>query len=245
MTIPARPQKAAMLLARRIMRDVSRDRLRPGDQLPPEKVMLEKYSIGRGTLREALRLLEFQGIIALRPGPGGGPVLLDPDPTHLASTVLLLMQLKQAPFRTIVEVRGALEPVTSSLAAKRISEESLAELTSAVEDMREALRDQHAFLEANKRFHDIIAWSSGNALFGYMVNSLLGILDGSIVGMDYPNHRRAAILRAHEEILEAIQSRNSDLAYDRMREHIDAYQKFAERKFPDLLDQVISWDKSL
>jgi GntR family transcriptional repressor for pyruvate dehydrogenase complex len=239
MTIPARPEKAAMLLARRIMRDVSRD------QLPPEKVMLEKYAIGRGTLREALRLLEFQGIIALRPGPGGGPVLLDPDPTHLASTVLLLMQLKQAPFRTIVEVRGALEPVTSSLAAQRISEESLVELASAVEDMREALRDQHAFLEANKRFHDIIAWSSGNALFGYMVNSLLGILDGSIVGMDYPNHRRAAILHAHEEILEAIQSRNSDLAYDRMRDHIDAYQKFAERKFPDLLDQVISWDKSI
>src|SRR6188472_727443 len=100
-----------MLIAQRIVRDIVRGEVSPGDLLPPERVMLEKYRIGRGTLREALRLLEFQGAIALKPGPGGGPILLDPDASHLASTIILLMQLQNASLRTIVEARTALEPV--------------------------------------------------------------------------------------------------------------------------------------
>ena len=240
-----RPPKAAMLVAQRIVRDVVRGGLRPGDLLPPERTMLEKYETGRGTLREALRLLEFQGVIALKPGPRGGPVLLDPDASHLANTVVLLMQLKDAPFRTIVEVRSALEPMISSLAAERISDESLSDLGGTIEQMRKNPGDQHLFLDANKRFHDIIAWSSGNALFGYIVDSLLGIMDGTIIGIDYPSPRRAAILKAHESIYEAISARDEKEAEARMRKHIDEYERYAQRKFPEVLDQVIQWDRSL
>ena len=240
-----RPPKAAMLVAQRIVRDVVRGGLRPGDLLPPERTMLEKYETGRGTLREALRLLEFQGVIALKPGPRGGPVLLDPDASHLANTVVLLMQLKEAPFRTIVEVRSALEPMISSLAAARISDESLADLGGTIEQMRKNLGDQHVFLDANKRFHDIIAWSSGNALFGYIVDSLLGIMDGTIIGIDYPSPRRAAILKAHESIYDAIAARDEKEAEARMRKHIDEYERYAQRKFPEVLDHVIQWDRSL
>src|SRR5690348_17039882 len=148
-----------MLVAQRIVRDIGRAGLRPGDLLPPERAMLETYQTGRGTLREALRLLEFQGVIALRPGPRGGPVLQSPDASHLASTVVLLMQVNRAPFRTIVEVRSALEPMISSLAAERMSQESLEDLNETIEQMRRDLDDQPSFLEANKRFHDVIAWS--------------------------------------------------------------------------------------
>jgi DNA-binding FadR family transcriptional regulator len=240
-----RPPKAAMLVAQRIVRDFVRGGLKPGDLLPPERTMLEKYETGRGTLREALRLLEFQGVIALKPGPRGGPVLLDPDASHLANTVVLLMQLKEAPFRTIVEVRSAIEPMISSLAAQRISDEALDELGGTIEQMRKNLGDQHLFLDANKRFHDIIAWSSGNALFGYIVDSLLGIMDGTVIGIDYPSPRRAATLKAHESIYEALRDRDEKESEARMRKHIDEYERYAQRKFPEVLDQVIQWDRSL
>ena len=240
-----RPPKAAMLIAQRIVRDVVRGGLTPGDLLPPERTMLEKYDTGRATLREALRLLEFQGVIALKPGPRGGPVLLDPDASHLANTVVLLMQLKGAPFRTIVEVRSALEPMISSLAAQRISDESLSGLGGTVEQMRRNLGDQHLFLDASRRFHDIIAWSSGNALFGYILDSLLGIMDGTIVGIDYPSPRRAAILKAHESIYGAISARDEKESEARMRQHIDEYERYAQRKFPEVLDQVIQWDRAV
>lgn len=241
----ARPQKAAMLVAQRIMRDVVAERLQPGDLLLPERTMLEKYQTGRGTLREALRLLEFQGVIALKPGPRGGPVLRDPDSTHLASTLVLLMQFQKAPFRTIVEVRTALEPMISRLAAARMSEESLDELAGTIAQMREHLDQQDRFLEANKRFHDVIAWSSGNPLFGYIVDSLLGIMDGTVIGIDYPRPRRVAIVKAHDEIHRALRDRDPAAAEDRMREHIEAYVRYAEKKYPELLDEVIRWDRMM
>ncbi|WP_205862960.1 FadR/GntR family transcriptional regulator [Planosporangium thailandense] len=238
-----RPPKAAMLVAQRIVRDALRENLRPGDLLLPERTMLEKYQTGRGTLREALRLLEFQGVIALKPGPRGGPVLQNPDASHLASTIVLLMQLKQAPFRTIVEVRSAMEPMISSLAAQRMSDESLEDLAGTIEQMREEIDDQHSFLDANKRFHDIIAWSSGNTLFGYIVDSLLGIMDGTVLGVDYPGHRRGAILKAHEEIYSALKARDPEASEARMRDHINAYERYAERKFPQVLKETIPWEQ--
>ncbi len=240
-----RPQKVAMIVAQNIIRDVGREDLQPGQLLPPERAMLAKYEIGRGTLREALRLLEFQGVITLKPGPKGGPVLCNPDPSHLASTLVLLMQLKRAPFRSIVEVRVALEPLMSFLATQAIGDDDLAELGGTIEDMRSNLHDEPGFLEVNKRFHGIIAWASGNALLGYLLASLVDIMDGTAIGFDYPAPRRAAILKAHEEIFLAMRERDAAAAEIRMREHINAYVRYAERKFPELLEHVMSWEDAL
>jgi GntR family transcriptional regulator, transcriptional repressor for pyruvate dehydrogenase complex len=238
-----RPTKTAILIAQRIVGDIARDNLQPGASLPPERTMLETYEIGRGTLREALRLLEFQGAITLKPGPRGGPVLLHPDASHLSNTLLLLMQRSNAPYRVIVEARYALEPMIGRLAATRMTEADLVELGKTVDQMAEDIDDQRSFLDANKRFHDIIAWSSGNVLFGYIIDALLDILDGTVLGIDYPSHRRAAILKAHKEIYQALERRDADGSEERMREHIEAYVKFAERRYPDLLKQVVTWDR--
>ncbi len=238
-----RPQKAALLVAQRIVQDALRENRKPGDLLLPERTMVEKYGAGRGTVREALRLLEFQGVISLRPGPRGGPVLRNPDGSHLASTVVLLMQLQGAPFRTIVEVRSALEPMISSLAAERMDAESLGRLHDTIDQMHREMDDERSFLDANKRFHDVIARSCGNALFGYMIESLLGIMDGTALGVDYPLHRRGAIVLAHEEIFAALKSRDAAASEALMRRHIEAYEVYAERKFPHVMDATIPWDQ--
>jgi GntR family transcriptional regulator, transcriptional repressor for pyruvate dehydrogenase complex len=241
----SRPPKAAMLVAQRIVRDIGRAGLRPGDLLPPERAMLETYETGRGTLREALRLLEFQGVIALKPGPGGGPILMNPAAAHLASTLQLLMQLNQAPYRMLIEARSSLEPVLSRLAAERIDAQALAELAGSVARMREHIDDHDAFRDSSRRFHDLIAWSSGNVLFAYIVDAVLGILDGTVIGIDGPGDRRAAILRAHEEIYAAIARHDAAAAGERMREHIESYTSHAQRKFPEILAQTVTWDRLL
>ncbi len=240
-TTPTRPQKTAMLLAQRIVGDINRRGNTVGDRLPPERVMLEEYEVGRGTLRESLRFLELQGVISLKPGPGGGPVVQQPDATSLATSLTLLLQFANAPFRTIAEARGGLEPMMAQLAAERMSDEQLLDLKASVETMEEHLDNQAVFLDENKRFHDVIARGSGNAMFGYLVDALLGILDGSAIGIDYPEVRRTAVHKAHLNIYEAIASRDAAQSAAAMEDHIAQYLKYAEKKFPDVLAAPITW----
>jgi DNA-binding FadR family transcriptional regulator len=131
----------------------------------------------------------------------------------------------------------------SSLAAQRITPESLDELSDTIDQMHRDMDDQESFLEANRRFHDVIAGSSGNPLFGYMIESLHGILDGTALGVDYPTHRREAIVVAHEEIFEALKAGDPEASGARMRQHIEAYERYAERKFPHVMQATIPWDQ--
>src|SRR4051812_17506063 len=123
MTHSIRPQKMALIVAQRIVRDIERQGLGPGDKLPPERMMMENYEAGRGTLRESLRFLELQGVLSFKPGPGGGPVIEKPSAENLATTLTLLLQFDDARYRVIAEAREAFEPVMAQLAARRITPE--------------------------------------------------------------------------------------------------------------------------
>lgn len=238
---PMRPEKTAVLVAKKIVSDIQAHGKIVGDRLPSEKLMLENYKIGRGTLRESLRFLELQGVITLKPGPGGGPVVQDPDGSSIATALTLLLQFENAPFRTISEARAGLEPMMAQLAATRISEAQLAELAHSVEYMGDNIGDEAIFLATNRQFHRIIAHGSGNKMFGYLVDSLLGMLDGSAIGFDYPEHRRAAVHGAHANLYEAIAARDPLASLSSMNEHITSYTRYAERKYPDLMESPVSW----
>jgi len=236
-----RPQKTAILVAQRIVDDISEQGRQVGDRLSPERVMLEEYQVGRGTLRESLRFLELQGVISLKPGPGGGPIVEKPDASHLATSLILLLQFERAPFRSILETRTALEPLMARLASQRIDAERLTQLKESVTTMAQHISDQHVFLETNKSFHDIIAWGSGNTVFAYLVDALLGILDGSVLGIDYPEHRRITVLKRHSSIYEAIAATDGDVAEDSMRQHIAEMTRYLEKKFAATMDAPVTW----
>ncbi|MEE3851734.1 FCD domain-containing protein [Gordonia sp. LSe1-13] len=245
MTAGGRSPKAAVVVSQRIIQEAHDAGLGPGDLLPPEKVMVERYQIGRGTLREALRLLEFQGVIVMKPGPRGGPVLQSPTASFLSGAFVLLMQLKNAPLKAIFEARLAIEPVITKFAAASISDEKLAEISENIDQMRISLNgDRYMFLETNKQFHDIIAWSSDNPLLGYLADSLLEVTNSTIVGLDFPQSRRKATLAAHESIFRAMQDRDAPASMTEMSEHIDEYLRYAEKKFPDVMQSVVRWDRS-
>lgn len=241
MNTSTRPQKTAMLLAQRIVGDIERQSLGAGDRLPPERVMLEDYEVGRGTLRETLRFLELQGVLSIKPGPGGGPVVQRPDASNLATTLVLALQFAGATFRSITDVRLQLEPLMAARAAANSTDEQIAKLEQTLADMETHLENGAAFLDANKRFHDVIAWSSGNPLFGLIVDAILGIMDGTVLGVEYPPHRRTPILNAHRKISRAIAEHDATTAEEAMRKHIQEYVVYAERKFPEVLDQRVTW----
>jgi GntR family transcriptional regulator, transcriptional repressor for pyruvate dehydrogenase complex len=242
-TNPNRPQKTALLLAQRIVRYIDQNNLGPGDRLPPERVMTETYKVGRGTLRESLRFLEFQGVLSFKPGPGGGPVIEKPNGSNLAATLILLLQFDHARYQVVSEARQAFEPLMAQLAAERIQPKQLAELEQTLIDMETDIGDVDAYLYNNRRFHEIIAWASGNSLFGFLIDAMVGGLDisGATQGIEYPVRRRTAVLAAHRRIYEAIRDGNSEQARTAMGRHVAEYVTYAERKFPAALDKPIKW----
>ncbi|HHX84910.1 MAG TPA: FadR family transcriptional regulator [Actinomycetales bacterium] len=237
-----RPKKTALLVAQQIVEGIARRGNRVGDRLPPEHLMLAEYGVGRGTLRESLRYLELQGVITLKPGPGGGPIVQRPDGSILAATLSLLLQFEDAPFSSIVEVRTALEPTMAALAAERIDDAGLALLRENVEATRADMADTDAFTAASERFHDIVAWGSGNAMFGYLFDAMSGLITGSVVGVEYPRRQREHTCTAHADIYRAIADRDAAAARELMAGHIREHATYLEKRFHSALSRPIRWN---
>lgn len=238
----SRPQKTALLVAERIVEDIARRGNTAGDRLPPEHLMLSEYGVGRGTLRESLRYLELQGVITLKPGPGGGPIVQQPDGGTLAATLSLLMQFENAPFSTIMEARAAMEPSIARLAAERMGPEELEELRLNVAATRAGSGEGATFTDNSEQFHALVARGSGNALFGYLFDAMVGILAGATMGVEYPKRQRDHTCRIHEEIYSAIAGRDPQSAHDLMARHISDHHTYLQKRFRSALEQPIRWD---
>lgn len=91
------PPKRSVVIAQSIVREIRDRRLQPGSQLPPEHEMLRTYNVGRNTLREALRLLELQGVLTIRPEPGGAG-----DPTKVEVAMCQHMDDTRGVLREVV-----------------------------------------------------------------------------------------------------------------------------------------------
>lgn len=239
----AKPKKTAMLLAQRMVGEIADDGLPVGTPLLPEREMLERYGVARGTLREALRFLEMHGVIEIRTGPGGGPVVGAPASRHLAMILAMLLQLEHAPFRAVLEARLTLEPPLAARAAARIGDDEVERLHDSVRAMRENIDDLDHFLHENEQFHEIIARSSGNQVFSLVISSLNWIIDGTPLGVDYPLDVRRSICAEHQRIYAALRDRDSARASAAMAVHIGDFATYLERYYPSILDAPLRWDQ--
>src|ERR1700728_3583071 len=89
-----RSEKIYKAVSRLIAREVAEKRLPPGSPLPPEHVMANQYGVGRSSVREALRILENQGLIVIRPGLGGGPIVGQSSAADFGKTMTLFLQIQ-------------------------------------------------------------------------------------------------------------------------------------------------------
>ena len=117
--------------------------------------MLAEYGVGRGSLREALRVLEVNGLISVKAGPGGGPVVAGVDSHAFGSMATLYFQVGGMTFGELVEARLVMEPVMARLAAERRDPELIAELGRALSEAEAAdLGDGAEYLSVSIDFHE-------------------------------------------------------------------------------------------
>lgn len=227
------------MLARNIVQEIHRRGLQPGQRLLSEQRMVERYGVARGSLREALRFLELHGVLSIKSGPGGGPVIETPNGRHFASTLALMLQFVGARFRSIVETRWVVEPGIAALAAERASAEDLAALRQCLEAMREQVHDGRRFQEENRRFHDLIAFASGNPVFRFLLPALHWISDGAAV--EYSERERRRVLRGTRAVLDAIAARDATAAYGTTQRFFAMSLEYLDRTYPDVMARPLTW----
>lgn len=239
---PRRGTKRALVVAHQIVNEIGQGNLKVGDKLPSEQDMLIRYGVARATLREALRFLELQGVIHLKSGPGGGPVLRVPKPDNFASTMALLLQFVGADFRALIEVRQAIGPGMAAHAAERATENDINRLRCSLDRLRSLEGTSSDYVEENRRFHDLLAWASRNPLIGFLVVALHQITNASGIGIAYSESERNYQMKAYERIFSAIEGRNPEMASTEMLRFMRRSDNYMEKRYPDLMSKCVRWD---
>jgi GntR family transcriptional repressor for pyruvate dehydrogenase complex len=241
MTPTQRPGRLSMFVARRVLEDIKQLGLEAGDKLPAEEAMLADYQVGRGTLREAMRILELHGAVTIRTGRAGGVLVKAPTASDLSEILELTLQVVKAPYSSVVESRTEIEPIVARLAAMRVSDDDLATLRTILDAMAAAFDDKLAFVEANRQFSAQLATNVGNPLLTLIANALSEMIFDRFAGGGNLTWDSRAIYRARQDMYQCIADRDADAAEVSARRYVDEYNKHIARDFYDLLQGTVQW----
>jgi len=190
----------------------------PGDQIPPERELAERFKVSRTSVREALRALEMQGIIDSR--QGGGTFVRTADTEALVPPLAAAILRGRRELAEVLEVRELIEPGIARRAAVRATDEHLGELESLLERQRECIAQGRPFVDEDTAFHYTLARAADNHILLRLHNVILDLLRESRQSYLHVPDRPQTSLRGHEAILNAVRARDAEAAYDASLEHI-------------------------
>jgi DNA-binding FadR family transcriptional regulator len=215
--------KASQVLANELRESILSGKFPEGTALPTERDMVAQTQMSRTTVREALRILEVQGLIKIRTGRSGGAFVQRLGGDSVANSVGLLIRGGQIRMTALLEAREGIEPVCARLAAQYRTEEDLDRLQQA--NVAIALDGPlEGFLQANVDWHVAVATATHNELLSGFMAALSKAIYASTDNQGFIDSevRRAAV-QAHSRITDAIRARDTDAALRRMTRHIHTY----------------------
>jgi len=208
-----------------------------GTPLPPERAMVDETGLGRGSVREALRVLEAEGLLRTKTGRHGGTFTTLPDENNMARFVSQYVRGRRVPIRALLEARTAIEPDLAYLAALNRTAEDVVTLKDACTAMEAAPGDPE-FGRHNLAWHFAVASASHNELLIAFLTSIENAIAEESAAHDFAARSfgeiRTAVIHAHHRITEAVAQRDADAAKRRMERHLSAYAATASH--PDVAD---------
>jgi DNA-binding FadR family transcriptional regulator len=231
-------EKRAVTVARAILHDIREDRLVAGDRLPPEVTMLERYQVARGTLREALRILEVQSLITIRHGRDGGPVVNDPTPRDFSHVLTLFLQGMDVTMQDLLDARQSVEPVMARLAAASDDQEKRDDLADILKRTEKATGWEE-IATATADFHRRILTMSGNPVLDLWAATLQQTVDYR-EGPPMPKPAIESLRDEHLAIGNAILDHDGESAAQLMADHMEQIDG-RTRGQAEFLRQRIEW----
>ncbi|WP_144715799.1 FadR/GntR family transcriptional regulator [Curtobacterium pusillum] len=205
-------------VARQLVSLLTAGDLAPGSRLPSERVLSERLGVGRSAVREALAALEILGIVQIR--PGSGTYLRGGTSDLLPTTLSWGLMLASNRTRELLEIRSSLERTAAILAAQRATDEELDALGRTLDQQAAALDDPEAFIEADVRFHVLLARAGGNDVLADLLQSLRSMLSVWVGRRVTTREATEAAYREHRAVHEAMRSRDVLATQRAMDEHM-------------------------
>jgi GntR family transcriptional regulator, transcriptional repressor for pyruvate dehydrogenase complex len=195
--------------------------LKPGDRLPPERDLCERFGVSRVTVREALRMLESAGLVEIRVGARGGAFVTAPSSNRVGEGLADLLTLSVISAADVTEVRMVLEVGIVPLVCERATEDDLAKLDKICERSEVALRDGVYTMDMSLEFHTAVAQATHNPALEMLVESFRGpILMSLEEAREVAPEMGGLGTKEHERFVEAVRRRDADAAARIMREHL-------------------------
>lgn len=228
MTEKQRPSKRVKL-ADVIVEDVKRwivvERKEPGDRLPNEKELIERFGVSKSTIREALKALEVRGLIKTRTGPGGGAYLQSVTAEHASEPLRNFLHFHHLDGHDIYQLRKTLEPDMAASVVGLLRPEDFEKLEENVRHCeREPANDAELRAQrvAELEFHNLLADRCPNPLLAFMCKFLCDLIRDLLVYKNAWEHRHfgQSNLNFHTALLRAFRAEDAQEVRRLMAEHM-------------------------
>mgnify|MGYP000884516372 FL=1 len=226
-----RPPRVAELVASRLRDDILSGRLKEGDVLPSQESLFGEFGVSPPALREAIHLLETDGLISVRRGNVGGAVVHQPSAQRTAHMISMVLQSRSATPADVSDALMHLEPICAAMCAGRADRDTevLPYLQAALDAQADAFEDVAQFVPNARRFHEALVSRCGNEPMILVIGALELIWsahesavwsDAELTpGATSRQATRRAALRDHQRLLEAIRDGNAERAERIARDH--------------------------
>lgn len=225
-----RQPRVAEIVASKLRDDILSGRLRAGDILPTQESLFQEFGVSPPALREAIHLLETDGLISVRRGNMGGAVVQLPSPERTAHMISMVLQTRAA---TPADVSGALlhlEPICAGMCAAREDRatEVVPQLQAEIDTQTAQFGDASQYVRNARRFHEVLVARCGNEPMILLIGSLELIWsthESQVWGDDMHEGTMRAALRDHQRLLDAISDGNSARATKIAADHLTAARR--------------------
>ncbi|WP_417580612.1 FadR/GntR family transcriptional regulator [Nitrincola sp.] len=225
--------KRADQIVEAVKRWVVTQDIQPGDRLPNEKALTELFECSKGTVREALKSLEVQGLITVRTGPNGGAILAEVPYGHASQMLRNFLHFQHTSGPDIYGLRKLIEPEIAVLATDKLNEDDLNELqrltdlcATAPTDIQQRLEQRMSELD----FHILLADRCGNPILGFMGRFLNDLLKDLVIykKVQLPEQIEfsKSNLQYHHALVKAFHQRDTQQVRQLMLEHMQAAEAF-------------------
>lgn len=219
--------KASDMLANQLRERILAGEFAEGAALPNERDLASFSGLSRTSVREALRILEVQGIITTRSGRNGGSMVQRPQRESLERSLSLYIRGRRVRLESLLQARQAIEPPSAALAAEQHSADDLAKLEALHAELEQNDENVAEFRRVNIAWHQAIVDASHNELLIAFYSAISGSIHAATDLKDFHSvDVRTGVIEIHRRIMEAIRARDSAAAFRRMQRHTGA---FAER----------------